>query len=48
MEWSGRLVAMWNEQQFKCMPMLFSPTIVSALGARHWFPRVCCPACLTT
>ena len=48
LEDAERLIAAWNERQAKRMPMLFSPTIVCALEARHWFLWVCCPAFLTT
>src|SRR5580658_5602175 len=43
-----RLVAAWNERQAKRMPMLFSPTIGTAITARHWYLWVRCPACRTT
>ena len=41
------LIAAWNERQDKRMPMLFSPTIGAAVGARYWFLWVRCPACRT-
>jgi hypothetical protein len=43
-----RLIAAWNERQSKRMPMLFSPTIGTAITAGYWFLWVCCPACRTT
>jgi hypothetical protein len=48
LEDAERLIAGWNERQATQMPMLFSPTIGSALKARHWFLWVRCPACRTT
>jgi hypothetical protein len=48
LEDAERLIAAWNEQQEKRMPMLFAPTIGAALAARHWFLWVYCPACRNT
>src|SRR5206468_13076109 len=48
LEGAGRLIAAWNERQAKRMPMLFSPTIGTAIAARYWFLWVRCPACRTT
>jgi hypothetical protein len=42
-----RLIAAWNERQEKRMPMLFSPTIGTAVTAGYWFLWVRCPACRT-
>ena len=47
LEDAERLIAGWNERQAKRMPMLFSPTIGAAVGARYWFFWVRCPACRT-
>jgi hypothetical protein len=30
------------------MPMIFSPTISAAIGARYWFLWACCPASRAT
>jgi hypothetical protein len=43
-----RLIAEWNEQRARRIPLLFSPTIGAAIAARHWFLWVRCPACCTT
>jgi len=43
-----RLIAAWNEQQAKRMPMPFAPTIGAAIAARYWFLWARCPACRTT
>jgi hypothetical protein len=48
LEDAERLIAAWNERQAKRMPMLFSPTIGTAIAARYWFLWVRCPACGTT
>jgi len=48
LEDAERLIAAWNDRQTKRMPMLFAPTIGAAIGARHWWLWVRCPACLTT
>jgi hypothetical protein len=48
LEDAERLVAAWNERQAQRMPMLFSPTIGTAIASRHWFLWVHCPACHTT
>ena len=37
---AGRLIAAWNERQAKRMPMLFSPTIGSALKRATYSPGV--------
>ena len=42
------LISAWNERQARRMPLLFAPTIGAALGARHHFLWVYCPACRTT
>jgi phage FluMu protein Com len=47
MEDAERLVAVWNERQQRQMPMLFSPTIGTAIAAGNWFLWVRCPACRT-
>jgi hypothetical protein len=39
------LIAAWNENQTKRMPMLFSPMIGAAIAARYWFLWVRCPGC---
>ena len=39
------LIAAWNENQVKRMPMLFSPMIGAAIAARYWFLWVRCPGC---
>ena len=43
-----RLITAWNERQARRMPLLFTPTIGAALGSRHHFLWVYCPACRTT
>jgi len=48
LEDAERLIAAWNERQSKRMPMLFSPTIGTAITAGYWFIWVRCPACRTT
>jgi hypothetical protein len=48
LEDAERLIDAWNERRAKRMPMLFSPTIGAAIGARYWFLWVRCPACRTT
>ena len=48
LEDAERLIGAWNERQAKRMPMLFSPTIGTAITARYWFLWVRCPACRTT
>ena len=48
LEDAERLIAAWNERQANRMPMLFAPTIGTAIAARHWFLWVRCPACRTT
>jgi hypothetical protein len=47
LEDAERLIGAWNERQAKRMPMLFSPTIGTAVTARYWFLWVRCPACRT-
>jgi hypothetical protein len=47
LEDAERLIAAWNERQAKRMPMLFSPTIGTAITAGYWFIWVRCPACRT-
>ena len=47
LEDAERLIGAWNERQAQRMPMLFSPTIGTAITARHWFLWVRCPACRT-
>ena len=48
LEDAERLVSTWSARQEARTPMLFSPTIGAALGARYWFLWVRCPACRTT
>jgi hypothetical protein len=48
LEDAERLIDVWNERQAKRMPMLFSPTIGAAIGARYGFLWVRCPGCRTT
>jgi hypothetical protein len=48
LEDAERLIAVWNERQVKRMPILFAPTIGTAVTARYWFLWVRCPACRTT
>ena len=47
LEDAERLITAWNERQAKRMPMLFSPTIGTAIAAGYWFLWVRCPACRT-
>ena len=47
LEDAERLIGAWNERQAKRMPMLFLPTIGTAIAARHWFLWERCPACRT-
>ena len=47
LEDAERLIAAWNERQAKRMPMLFSPTIGTAIAAGYWFIWVRWPACRT-
>jgi hypothetical protein len=47
LEDAERLISVWNERQAKRMPMLFSPTIGAAIGARYWLLWMRCPACRT-
>ena len=47
LEDAERLITAWNERQAKRMPMLFSPTIGTAIAAGYWFLWVRCPACQT-
>jgi hypothetical protein len=37
LEDAERLIGAWNERQAKRMPMLFSPTIGTAITAGYWF-----------
>jgi len=43
LEDAERLIGAWNERQAKRMPMLFSPTIGTAITAGYWFLWVRCP-----
>jgi hypothetical protein len=47
LEDAERLIAAWSDRQEKRMPMLFSPTIGAAIGARYWFLWIRCPPCRT-
>ena len=47
LEDAERLIAAWNERQALRAPMIFSPTIGTAVRAGYWFLWVCCPACRT-
>jgi hypothetical protein len=47
LEDTERLIAAWNERQAKRMPMLFSPTIGTAITAGYWFLWISCPVCRT-
>ena len=40
-----RLIAAWNERQAQRMPMLFSPTIGTAIASQHRFLWLRGPAC---
>ena len=42
------LIAAWNERQASRVPMLFSPTMGTAITAGYWFLWVRCRACRTT
>ena len=48
LEDAERLITAWNERQERRMPMLFSPTIGTAITAGYWFLWVRCPACRMT
>jgi hypothetical protein len=43
-----RLITAWNKRQARRMPLLFTPTVGTALKARHHFLWVYRPACRTT
>jgi hypothetical protein len=47
LEDAERLIAAWNERQAISAPMIFSPTIGTAIKAGYWFLWVRCPACRT-
>jgi hypothetical protein len=47
LEDAERLIGAWNERQARRMPMLFSPTVGTAVTAGYWFLWVRCPACRT-
>jgi hypothetical protein len=47
LEDAERLINAWNDRQAKRMPMLFSPTIGTAVAAGYRFLWVRCPACQT-
>jgi phage FluMu protein Com len=47
LEDAERLIGAWNERQARRMPMLFSPTIGTAVTAGYRFLWVRCPACRT-
>ena len=40
-------IGAWNERRAISAPMVFSPTIGTAIKARYWFLWVRCPACRT-
>jgi hypothetical protein len=48
LEDAERLITAWNERQERRMPMLFSPTIGTAITAGYWILWVRCPACRMT
>jgi len=47
LEDAERLIGAWNERQARRMPLLFAPTIGTALASGHHFLWVYCPACRT-
>ena len=47
LEDAERLIVVWNERQALRAPMIFSPTIGSAIAAGYWFLWIRCPACRT-
>jgi len=47
LEDAEHLIAAWNERLALRAPMIFSPTIGSAIAAGYWFLWIRCPACRT-
>jgi hypothetical protein len=47
LEDAERLIGAWNERRAISAPMIFSPTIGTAIKAGYWFLWVRCPACRT-